>query len=71
MKKVMLVVVSFAALMAVMTGCNNNAKQERQAMNEPMKQEREFMREAIRHRSPDVQRAVSYTHLTLPTMAVV
>lgn len=69
MKKVMLVVVSFAALMAVMTGCNNNAKQERQAMNEPIKQEREFMREAIRHRSPDVQRVdiidstVVYTHI--------
>ena len=69
MKKVMLVVVSFAALRAVMTSCNNNAKQERQAMNEPMKQEREFMREAIRHPSPDVQRVdiidrtVVYTHI--------
>ena len=68
MRKVMFVV-SCVALMAAMTGCNNNAKQERQAMNEPMKQEREFMREAIRHHSPDVQRVdiidstLVYTHI--------
>lgn len=68
MKKVMLVV-SLVALMAAMTGCNSNARQERQAMNEPMKQEREFMREAIHHRSPDVQRVdiidstLVYTHI--------
>ena len=68
MKKVMLVV-SLVALVAAMTGCNSNARQERQAIDEPMKQEREFMREAIHHRSPDVQRVdiidstVVYTHI--------
>ena len=68
MKKVMLVV-SLVALVAAMTGCNSNARQERQAIDEPMKQEREFMRDAIRHRSPDVQKvdiignSVVYTHI--------
>ena len=68
MKKVMLVV-SLVALMAAMTGCNSNARQERQAIDEPLKQEREFMRDAIHHRSPDVQRVdiidstVVYTHI--------
>lgn len=68
MKKVMLVV-SCAALMAAMTGCNNNAEQQKKAMDEPFKQEREFMRQAIRQHSPDVMRVdiidstLVYTHI--------
>ena len=68
MKKVMLVV-SCAALMAAMTGCNNNAEQQKKAMDEPFKQEREFMRQAIRQHSPDVMRVdiidstLIYTHI--------
>jgi len=61
--------VSGLAVMAAMTGCNENVRQERQAMDEPMKQEREFMDKAIHYRSPDVQRVdiidstVVYTHI--------
>jgi len=68
MKKIMLFV-SGLAVMAAMTGCNENVRQERQAMDEPMKQEREFMDKAIHYRSPDVQRVdiidstVVYTHI--------
>ena len=68
MKRIMLFV-SGLALMAAMTGCNQNVKQERLAMDEPMKQEREFMDKAIHYRSPDVQRVdvidstVVYTHI--------
>ena len=38
MKKIMLVV-SCAALMAALTGCNSAAVQEKKAMDEPFKQE--------------------------------
>lgn len=68
MKKIMLVV-SCAALIAAMTGCNNNAVQQKKAMDEPFKQEREFMRQAIKHHSPDVMRVdlidstLVYTHI--------
>ena len=68
MKKIMLFV-SGLAVIAAMTGCNENVRQERQAMDEPMKQEREFMDKAIHYRSPDVQRVdiidstVVYTHI--------
>lgn len=68
MRKVMLIV-SVAAGLAAIAGCNSNYKQEKQAMDQPMRQEREFMDEAIRHRSPDVQRVdiidstVVYTHI--------
>ena len=68
MKKVMLVV-SCAALIAAMTGCNNNAEQQKKAMDEPFKQEREFMRQAIKQHSPDVMRVdiidstLVYTHI--------
>ena len=68
MKKIMLVV-SCAALIAAMTGCNNNAVQQKKAMDEPFKQEREFMRQAIKHHSPDVMRvdhidsSLVYTHI--------
>lgn len=52
-----------------MTACDNSAKQERKAMDEPFRQEREFMDQAIRHRSPDVMRVdvidstVVFTHI--------
>lgn len=68
MRKLVLVMSLVGALTA-MTACNNNVKQERKAMDEPMKQEREFMDQAIRHRSPDVMRVdvidstVVYTHI--------
>ena len=68
MKKVMLAV-SAAVMMAAMTGCNDNASQQKKAMDEPFRQEREFMDQAIRHRSPDVMRVdvidstVVYTHI--------
>lgn len=68
MKKVMLAV-SLAAVMAVMTGCNDNSARQGKAMNEPFRQEREFMDKAIRHRSPDVMRVdvidstVVFTHI--------
>lgn len=61
--------VSGLAIAAAMTGCKDNVRQERQAMDEPMKQEREFMDKAIHYRSPDVQRVdvidstVVYTHI--------
>ena len=68
MKKIMLVV-SCAALIAALTGCNTTAEQEKKAMDEPFKQEREFMRQAIKHHSPDVMRVdiidstLVYTHI--------
>ena len=68
MKKVMLVV-SCAALIAAMTGCNNSAEQQRKSMDEQFKQEREFMRQAIKQHSPDVMRVdiidstLVYTHI--------
>ena len=68
MRKVMLIV-SFAAGLVAMAGCNSNYKQERQAMDQPLSQEREFLDKAIRQRSPDVQRVdiidstVVYTHI--------
>ena len=68
MKKIMLVV-SCAALIAALTGCNTTAEQEKKAMDEPFKQEREFMRQAIRQHSPDVMRVdiidstLVYTHI--------
>ena len=68
MKKIMLVV-SCAALMAAMTGCNSTAEQEKKAMDEPFRQERDFMRQAIRQHSPDVMRVdlvdstLVYTHI--------
>ena len=64
-----MLIVSVAAGLAAIAGCNSNYKQEKQAMDQPMRQEREFMDEAIRHRSPDVQRVdiidstVVYTHI--------
>lgn len=68
MKKIMLVV-SCAALLAAMTGCNSTAEQQKKAMDEPFKQEREFMRQAIKQHSPDVMRVdiidstLVYTHI--------
>ena len=68
MKKIMLVV-SCAALIAALTGCNTTAEQEKKAMDEPFKQEREFMRQAIKQHSPDVMRVdiidstLVYTHI--------
>ena len=68
MKKIMLVV-SCAALIAALTGCNTTAEQEKKAMDEPFKQEREFMDKAIRQHSPDVMRVdiidstLVYTHI--------
>ena len=68
MRKVMLIV-SVAAGLAAIAGCNSNYKQEKQAMDQPMRQEREFMDQAIRHRSPDVMRVdiidstLVYTHI--------
>ena len=68
MKKIMLVV-SCAALMAALTGCNSAAVQEKKAMGEPFKQELDFMRQAIKQHSPDVMRVdiidstLVYTHI--------
>lgn len=68
MKKIMLVV-SCAALMAALTGCNSAAVQEKKAMDEPFKQELDFMRQAIKQHSPDVMRVdiidstLVYTHI--------
>lgn len=68
MRKLVLVV-SLAGALAAMTACDNSAKQERKAMDEPFRQEREFMDQAIRHRSPDVMRVdvidstVVFTHI--------
>ena len=68
MKKIILLV-SCAALIAAMTGCNSTAEQQKKAMDEPFKQEREFMRQAIKQHSPDVMRVdiidstLVYTHI--------
>ena len=68
MKNIMLVV-SCAALIAAMTGCNSTAEQQKKAMDEPFRQEREFMHQAIKQRSPDVMRVdivdstLVYTHI--------
>ena len=68
MKKIMLVV-SCAALMAALTGCNSAAVQEKKAMDEPFKQVLDFMRQAIKQHSPDVMRVdiidstLVYTHI--------
>ena len=68
MKRIMLVV-SCAALIAALTGCNTTAEQAKKAMDEPFKQEREFMRQAIKQHSPDVMRVdiidstLVYTHI--------
>jgi len=68
MKRILLLA-SSVAVIAAMTSCNDNVRQERKAMDEPMRQEREFMDKAIHYRSPDVQRVdvidstVVYTHI--------
>lgn len=59
-------IVSCAAMLCTMTGCNGNSQQMPKT---PMQEEREFIREAVRHRSPDVQKVeiidntVVYTHI--------
>ena len=64
-----MLVVSCAALMAALTGCNSAAVQEKKAMDEPFKQELDFMRQAIKQHSPDVMRVdiidstLVYTHI--------
>ena len=68
MKKVILFM-SVAVMMAVMTGCKSSSAEQISNVNQEFRQEREFMNQAIRHRSPDVMRVdivdstVVFTHI--------
>lgn len=65
----LMLVMSLAAALTALTSCNDTARQEKRALDEPFRQQREFMDQAIRHRSPDVQKVeiidstVIYTHI--------
>lgn len=69
MKKLILTM-SILAMLGALSSCkDNNAKEQRKAMNEPFKQEKEFIKDAIRQRSPEVQTVeiidstVVFTHI--------
>ena len=68
MKKVILFM-SVAVMMAVMTGCKSSSAEQISNVNQEFRQEREFMNQAIRHRSPNVMRVdivdstVVFTHI--------
>lgn len=65
----LMLVMSLAAALTALTSCNDTARLEKRALDEPFRQQREFMDQAIRHRSPDVQKVeiidstVIYTHI--------